>query len=194
MKMKKLLFILVLFSVLSCGSRKKDSNKKEESNKTDFSGIFRNSGNSQEFQNLDFNFTNESLTKADQSIESEKEDFSVEPSDPTKPATYTDPNGKKYVLDNAKLTNKKSKHRSKTKSVKSENSQELLKAELQKKAEQKAELKAKIIAEAKKREADLHLERKSSGLWNLLWILIPIALFFIIKFWWKNFKSNNPIA
>lgn len=192
--MKKLLFILVLFSVLSCGSRKKDSSNKEESSKTDFSGIFRNSGNSQEFLNLDFNFKKSSLTTADQQSESEKEEFSIKPIDPSKPATYTGPNGKKHVLENAEMTNKKVRDISKTKSEKSENSQEFLKAELQKKAEQKAELKAKIIAEAKKREADLHLERKSSGLWNLLWILIPIALFFIIKFWWKKFKSNNPIA
>lgn len=194
MKMKKLLFILVLFSVLSCGSRKKDSSKKEESIKTDFSGIFRNSGNSQEFLNLDFNFTKSSLTKGEQLFESEKEEFSIKPIDPSKPATYTGPNGKKHVLENAEMTNKKGKGISKTKSEKSENSQEFLKAELQKKAEQKAELEAKIIAEAKKREADLHLDRKAFSLWNLLWLLIPVGLFFVIKFFVNKYKSNNPLA
>lgn len=194
MKMKNLLFILVLFSVLSCGSRKKDSSKKEESIKTDFSGIFRNSGNSQEFLNLDFNFTKSALTKGEQLFESEKEEFSIKPIDPSKPATYTGPNGKKHVLENAEMTNKKGKDISITKSEKSENSQEFLKAELQKKAEQKAELEAKIIVEAKKREADLHVDRKAFSLWNLFWLLIPVGLFFVIKFFVNKYKSNNPLA
>lgn len=191
---KSIQFYFITILLISCGARKSESVKKEESMKTDFAGFFRNSGNSSEFLNQDFNLKKWSLSNVDTQNDVETDEFIVEPSDPTKPSSYTDPNGRKHIFENSKMTNKKTKDKNRTKSENSQNSDESLKLELQKKREQEVILAAKLKAEAAKLEAIKNTKRDQWSLWNLLWVLIPIGLILLIIALWKKYKSKNPIS
>jgi len=193
MKKNIQLYFIAIF-LISCGARKTELAKKEESIKKDFSGFFRNSGNSEEFLNQDFNIRKWSLLKVDTQNDIETEEITVEPDDPTKPSSYTDPNGKKHIFENSKMTNKKTKSQNRTKSENSQNSDESLKLELQKKREQELIVAAKLKEEAAKLEAIKNTKRDQWSLWNLLWILIPIGLILLIIALWKKYKSKNPIS
>lgn len=192
--MKNLLFVIVLILISSCGTRKKETAEKKARVETEFSGISRNSENSHEILIQDSNIFKSSSTKKEDTNETQTEETCIEPSDPTKPALYTDPSGKKHVLDNVKLTTKKSNSKSQTNSGNSENSQELLKATAEKKLDREANAKATVKQDAKRNETELHLERKTSRLWDLLWLLIPVILIFLIVALWKKYKNINPLA
>ncbi|PIF32987.1 hypothetical protein CLU81_3557 [Flavobacterium sp. 9] len=193
-----IVFSLAILSILSvvssCGARKSNVSKNEEKVKTDFSGIFRNSGNSHEILNQDFNLKKWSFTNLTDQKDIQIEETSIEPIDISKPASYIDPNGKKHILDNAKIVSKKTNDKSSNNSQNSQHSEEFLKTKQEKTAEQKTELAAKIKAEAKKKEAKKETNRQAISLWNFLWIIIPVILFFAGRSVYKKYKKVNPLV
>jgi Flp pilus assembly protein TadB len=186
-----LLILLTSFLMMSCNARKAESNKKEEATKTDITLNSDNSDNSSLEIKEDLNIKKTSTSKVDQQNQSESDELTVEPIDNTKPSIYTDPSGKKHVLENAKMTNKKNKQETKTNSSNSNNSEEFRKAELKYQNEQKAKLAAKLKAEKELAEKNKKVDKAEFSSWNFLLFLIPIALMLVV---WKVYKKLNPIV
>jgi hypothetical protein len=186
-----LLILLTSFFMMSCNARKVESNKKEEATKTDVTLNSDNSDNSSLEIKEDFNIKKTSTSKVDQQNQSESDELTVEPIDNTKPSIYTDPSGKKHVLENAKMTNKKNKQNTKTNSSNSDNFDEFRKAELKYQNEQKAKLAAKLKAEKELSEKNKKVDKEEFSSWNFLLLLIPIALMIVV---WKVYKKLNPIV
>ncbi len=180
--------------VNSCGARKAESEKKLSQTKTDFSGLFRTSGNSSEILNSDLKINNLTLSNVDDHNVTETVETTVKPDDPTKPSSYIDPTGKKHILDNAILTNKTTTQKNNTKSEKFEKSEKVVKSQEAKKAENKASGKIKIKAKGKKAVATKKTNRQAWSLWNLLWLLIPATLIAVFIWIRKKYKQVNPLA
>lgn len=188
--------IIIILSILlcSCGARKTETTKKEETTKTDFSGFFRNSGISQEFLKTDLDLqTNFNSNLMDLSKVNSYE-FTFEPEDKTKPAVYTDPSGQKHTVENGKLTRKNTTEEKNINSGNSGNSQLSQKSDLVKKDDQQSEGTIKGNSEATSSEKNKKAEREQWSLWNLLWLLIPIVLVFAVWKLWKNYKKINPLV
>lgn len=188
--MKKILFVLVLTSILSCGTRKKDTAERKVTVQTEFSGISRNSGNSQEILNSVANLQTKSVTKVDDQNQKVTSKKTFSPINPALPASLTDENGKKYDLINASYTQEETIEKNNKKSENSQDSRELLKVKSEKIIEKKGELKAIIKHDAKSDEAELHVDRKASSLWNLFWLLIPVILILLVVALWKKYKNK----
>lgn len=180
-----LIVFVIAFIVNSCGARKSETHKKEETTKTDFSGFFGNSGNSLDFLNTNFNLQHDLFSKTGSNNVSEIDEFTVEPKDSSKLAVYIDPYGNKHTLENSKLTSKKSKQNINTKSEKSEKIKENTTSNSNKEYNFNAEHKANLNAESIISEADKNVKRDEWSPWNLFWLLIPIA---IISGIWKLYK------
>lgn len=183
-------FVLTII-VNSCGSRQAESIKKKETTKTDFSGFFRNSGNSVEFQNLDFNLQTDIFKKKEVVVEIENNDFTIEPEDISKPAIYIEPNGKKHVLINSKLTSKNAKQKSNYKTEDSVKKNDIIVQKSVKEDQISSEAQVRLNQEAAISEANKNSNRKQWSLWNLLWFFIPILV--IIGIWklYKKYKSKK---
>lgn len=173
---------LMLFTFLSCGVVKKDKNKTEEATKTEIEDKSKNDkseiGESQ--NDINIKKWQESTISDQDQTESIKE--VIEPLDPTKEASYTDASGQKQILNNAKKTTetKKEKNNKKTESAtKTDTSEKLIKKSAKKEL---AVFVSMAKSAAKNAAEDIHVERKYFSAWNLLWLLIPIGIYFI----WKN--------
>jgi len=177
-------------SLTSCTARKSETNKKEEATKTDIAINSDNSSNSSLDTKEDFNIKKTAVSKVDQKNQSESDELTVEPIDNTKPSVYTDPSGKKHVLENAKMTTKKNKQETKTNSSNSDNSEEFHKAELKYQNEQKTKLAAKLKAEKELSEKNKKAENAGFSSWNYLLFLFPIGLIIVV---WRVYKNLNPV-
>jgi thiol:disulfide interchange protein len=189
-----ILWSLILFTsflIMSCNARKSEINKKEEAIKTDITINSNNSSNSSLDTKEDLNIKKALVSKIDQQTQSESDELTVEPIDNTKPSIYTDPSGRKHVLENAKMTNKKNKQNTKTNSSNSSNSEELQKAELKYKNEQQAKTAAKIKAEKELSEKNKKAENAGFSSWNYLLFLFPIGLIIVV---WRVYKKLNPVV
>jgi hypothetical protein len=186
-----ILILLTSFLMISCNARKSETNKKEEKTKTDLALNSDNSINSSLEIKADFNIKKTAISKTDQQNESESDELTVEPIDNTKPSVYTDPSGKKHVLENAKMTNKKNKQETKTNSSNSSNSEEFHKAESKYQNEQKAKLAAKLKAEKELAEKNKKTDKAEFSSWNYLLLLFPIGLAIVA---WIVYKKLNPLA
>jgi hypothetical protein len=186
-----IIIILGIYLAVSCGARKSETTKKEETTKTDFSRIFRNSGNSHEILKSDLNLqTNYSNYLFDLS-KSNSYEFSFEPEDKTKPAIYTDPNGQKHIVENGKLNSKKTTEEKNINSGNSGNSQQILKTELEKKSNYIQRLETQIKEIKRLSDKNKKVEKEELSFWNYLLILIPIGLMLIV---WNVYKKLNPIS
>jgi len=193
--MKNIIIQIVLFFglslAISCNARKSETNKKEEATKTDIAVNSDNSSNSSLDIKEDSNIKKTEVSKVDQQNQSESDELTVEPIDNTKPSVYTDPAGKKHILENAKMTNKKNKQETKTNSSNSSNSEEFHKAELKYQNEQKSKLAAKIKAEKELAEKNKKAEKEAFSSWNFLLLLFPVGLIVVA---WIVYKKLNPLA
>lgn len=192
------LFWLTVFAIVyfsnSCGARKSDSEKTEKSEKIDYSGFFRNSGNSSEFLNQNLNLKKSYSSNTDDQSEFETDELTVAPIDPSKPAAYTDPSGKKHILENSKMTNKKGNQKNKIVSGNSGNSEKTVKTDLEKKEENKSEIEASVTAAAKEKAVIKNTTRQQWSLWNFLWLLVPVGLFFGGKWAYNKYKKVNLLV
>lgn len=176
----------------SCGARKSETEKKEANIKTDFSGFFRNSGNSEDLLKTNFNLQTNYLNKWSDNSIFQCEEFSIEPDDETKPSSLTTPDGKTYTFQNAKLTTKKGQQKNDIQNRNSGNSQEILKTDYSKKEQLLHEAQIREKAEAALREKNKKIEREKWNLWNLLWLLLPIIVILVVWKLWKNYKKLKP--
>lgn len=171
----KLLITLLAVSMIllcySCGSVKKDKTKTEEVTKTE------NSNNSNLEKKEESNVKITENTIIDDKNETVIEETNYEPIDNTKPATIIDADGKETKLNNSKKTTRKTTHKNNTKTDNSKNSDEFYKSELSEQSESKGKTEAKKEAEA------IQVDRKAWSVYNLLWLLIPIAIVYLA---WKN--------
>jgi len=194
MKNNIIFWIIVLVGTVilnSCTARKSATDKKEQSTKTDYSGVFRNSGNAQEFLKTDLNIhTNYKNYLFDLSKISSYE-FSFEPDDKTRPGTYIDPNGQKHVVENGKLNSKKTTEEKNIKSENSGNSQQILKSELEKKSNYIIQLETYIKEIKRLSEKNKKTEKEGFSFWNYFLILIPIGLMIIVWILYKKLKSAS---
>ncbi|MRX40573.1 hypothetical protein GJU43_14890 [Flavobacterium sp. LC2016-23] len=165
----------------------------EKTEKQDFSGFFSNSGDSQKLLKQDLNLKKWSFSNATDLSELESEEMTVEPSDPTKPAVYTDPGGKKYILINAKITKKKENRKNKINSGNSGNSELKLKIDNKKREAQETKVLTSVKTSAKIASAKKNTDRKQFSTWNLLWLLlllIPVLAWRV----YKKIRKVNPIS
>lgn len=195
---KTILFWVTIFTLAyllnSCGARKSESQKKSGTTKTDFSGFFRNSGNSLEFLNTDLNLKSNYNSNIDLNVDTETDEFTVEPSDPSKPAVYTDPKGNKHSLENAKLTNKKTKENTKEKSEKSGKFEKVRKTDFQKQTGDTTVVQVNGNSEDTLSYNNNARSREGWSLWNLLWLLIPVAILILTVVLIKKFKKKIPVS
>lgn len=173
--LKAILFwvFVITISILtnSCGSRKAEKNRSTEETKTE--AATKN----------DIAKKEESSSNVDQKttvVEKEKVreiETTYKPIDATKEATVTTPEGKKHILNNAKVVIKETTQDKETKTDTSINSETTNKSELKEESESNNKAAAKKASEA------ILIDRKETNPLNLLWWLIPI---FIIIFVLKN--------
>ena len=166
-----LLAVSMIFLFSSCGSVKKDKTKTEEVTKTE------NSNNSNLEKKEESNVKITENTIIDDKNETVIEETNYEPIDNTKPATIIDADGKETKLNNSKKTTRKTTQKNNTKTDNSKNSNEFHKSELSEQSESKGKTEAKKEAEA------IKVDRKAWSVYNLLWLLIPIAIVYLA---WKN--------
>jgi hypothetical protein len=182
--------IAIVYITNSCGARKSESEKTEISEKQDFSGFFRNSGNSEEFLKS-INYTTAfSVAKVDDQNLKTTTKKTFTPQNPKVTASYIDPDGKKYELNNTAVTEETIIEKNNKKSEKSEKSEVVRKTDQEKRTQQKAEMQARLKAAAEIAAAKKNTNRQESSLWKWLWLLVPVGLFA----GWKIYKRVNPVV
>lgn len=193
-----IIFWLTVFAIVyitnSCGARKSESEKTEKTEKLDYSGFFRNSGNSQEFLKSISYLTAFSVAKVDNQYLKTTTKKTFTPQNPNVPASYIDPEGKKYELNNTAVTEETIIEKNNKKSEKSEKSELVRKTDQEKRAEQEAEMQVRLKAAAEIAAAKKNTDRQKWSLWNLLWLLVPVGLFFGGKWVYEKYKKVNPLV
>jgi hypothetical protein len=181
--MKKILIVLLVLLISSCGSRKRSLDKKEEKKEISIK------------KNIELEVKN-NIKKVDTSavveiknIKEEKNSFNGEIADTSKPATITEEikNGKKKVTyTNFKNVNSSSGKKSNN-SIKKENTKhsntDLSKIDLK----QKDEFQEKKDSSSK----EVKVDRKSGYSW-IMWLIISLALVGYGYFSIKK-KQYNPL-
>ena len=173
---------VITISILmnSCSARKAEKNRSTEETKTEVA------------TESDIAKKEESSSNVDQQttvVEKEKVrevETTYKPIDATKEATVTTPEGKKHILNNAKVVIKETTQDKETKTDTSINSETTNKSELTDKS------KADNKADVKKSSEAILIDRKETNPLNLLWWLIPIfIIIFVLK---KQSKIANWIS
>lgn len=190
--MKKLItFWIIFFGLIilvnSCGAKKRESSKKEEILKTDYSGFFRNSGNSSEFQQSDLNLQISTLTKVDDQNQKVTTKKIIKPIDSNTPASYIDSEGKKHQLNNTEITEETIVEKNNKKSENSQNSQEILKSISEKDENFKYDQNIVINAENKKVDEAIKSDKKQWQLPWFFWLIIAVIILFVFRYLNKQF-------
>ena len=177
--LKAILFwvFVITISILmnSCGSRKAEKNRINEESKTEAT------------TESDIAKKEESSLNVDQKttvVEKEKVrevETTYKPIDATKEATVTTPEGKKHILNNAKVVIKETTQDKETKTDTSINSEITNKSELTDKS------KTDNKADVKKSSEAILIDRKEWSPVNLLWLFIPVL---IVVFLYNKYKSK----
>jgi hypothetical protein len=173
--MKKVFIITVfmlptIMLVTSCGTRKVEKTRAEESSKTE---VLTNSIVEKE---EDTNVKKKEITTVDDKTETTTKETIYEPIDPTKSAFIIEANGTKINLENSKKTVRET---SQKKDIKKENT---IKSVVNSKIKALEKVQSESISNSKKKSEIIKIDKKSWNVWNLFWLLIPAALYWI----WKN--------
>lgn len=191
--MKKLLLIFLVLSLASCGTRKTETNKevlKTDSDITKSSDIKKQ----EDLKISEGESTNtEITTKTVDNNQTTVEETVYEPKDSSKPASIIDSNGKKIILDNAKMTTKKSTQKNDTKKdeVSKIISNKDTKIDSKKNEELKSNENSKVSSQSEKKVKKT--EKESWSVFNLLWLLIPIGVIVIVYRYYKKYRGIVPI-
>ena len=177
-----MLLIVIIFTFSGCGTVKKDTTRTEEVTKTEIEDKSKNDKSEIAETNGETNIKkSQQLTVNDQDQTTSKKEV-LEPIDATKPASYVDENGKKQELNNAKKTTETTTKKNNTKteaSTKNDTSKKVAGKSIKKES---ADNNIKVKGAAKKAAEEIQVDRKTWSIWNFLWLLIPIGVYFI----WKN--------
>jgi hypothetical protein len=164
-----LLILLMLGLLFSCNARKSEVEIKKTEEKKDLT--ISVSGN------LESNVKVTKVTTENKNITTFVN--TAEPIDPTKPSHYTDFSGQKRSLSNTKYTEVQT-FNSTNMEVKKD-STDLSKSEQNAKFEDQGQL----VSKSKSKNVD----KKEYGIYNLLWLLIPIGLYLLYKKYIKKSAS-----
>ena len=175
-----LMAISMAFAMNSCGARKAEKTRSTEETKTEAATQSDIAKKEESSSNVDQQTT---VVEKEKVREVETTYKSI---DATKEATVTTPEGKKHILNNAKVVIKETTQDKETKTDTSINSETTNKSELTDKS------KADNKADVKKSSEAILIDRKETNPLNLLWWLIPIfIIIFVLK---KQSKIANWIS
>ena len=169
------IIVLILFCVLmvlpflGCSSRKKTLEENKEEIKID------NSSNSENSSNSNSNIKVNNVTVVDDKNQTVTVKKTYSPVDATKPASVTDPSGKKHDLNNADYTEETTTQKNDTKIRNSSNSENSSNSS----AKSKASGKAKITCKKENSNLDLDSSGMSFGSWFWIGLFIIIVLLII---------------
>ena len=184
MKLNNTLKIIVLVVVISsCGSRKVIRIESKEAAKAEFSDQSKSEQTEQSQTKGEINVKKSEEVTVDNQNQTLTKKETIEPVDPTKPASYTDKDGKKQELNNSKKTieTRTQMNNTKTESkVKTETSGKKESKTNKKKYENK-NIKAKTTNE--KLAQENHVDREAWSVFNFLWLLVPAAVLYYV---WRN--------
>lgn len=174
--------IIIGLLMNSCSAVKKDKTQTEEVTKTEMEDKSKNDKSEIAETQSETNIKKSQQVTVNDQNQTESVKEIIEPLDPTKEASYTDDSGKKQVLNNAKKTTetKKEKNNTKTEAATKTDTSEKLSEKLAIKEWTVKDIKAK--ATTKKAAEEIHKYRKSWSVWNVLWLLIPVGIYWA----WKN--------
>jgi hypothetical protein len=165
------LFFSIVVLCYSCSAVKKDKTTTKEEIKTE------TSNKSIVDKTEESNVKKTETTTVDDKNETVTKETTYEPIDSSKPASITDPDGRKTDLNNSKKTTRETTQKNNTKTAVAKASDEFHKSELSELSESDSK------SEAKKADEAIQVDRKAWSPWNLIWLLIPIALIWWI---WNN--------
>jgi len=176
MKNQKLNYLLlfaiaVAFALNSCGARKAEKTRTEDSVKTE------TSNDAVIAKKEESNVKKTETTTVDDKNETTTKETVLEPIDSTKPATIIDPDGKETKLNNSKKTIRETTRKN---NVKTDN---LVNTVINSTAEVLEKIKSESKSNSKKTAELIKIDKKVWNVYNLLWLLIPIGLIWLI---WKN--------
>lgn len=162
-------FLLILLWMTSCGTHKRQ--KSEITSEVSKDTI---SSSNEVIQVNDTTNVNLVVYKSSDEVNT-TETTTFTPIDPSKPSSFTDSSGKRKVVINGTYTEEK------TTSRKKDNSKaEASKATANKSTSDKSKLEG---SKTGKKDSNLNVTSESQypSFWNLLWLLIPIALYVFWK-------------
>lgn len=190
MKNQKLNHILLwVFAIVaglilnSCSARKSEKSKSTEESKSVVKENVTTDKKEALKTNEESNIKKTSTTKIDNKNKTVVEENAIEPINPDKPANYVDPDGKKHVLNNAKIKNTKTTTQNNIKTEAKKDLEIFRKAELAYQNKLKQKLESIKKEQQKKLELDKISERKG---FNFLWLLLLMPLVFIVYLVWQN--------
>ena len=173
--MKKLFFIIVLI-VCSCSSKKKTTEVNKEEIKIE------NFQNSEKSENTETNVKVDIVTKMDDKSKTVSVKKTYLPVDASKPASVTDPDGKKHDLNNASLIEETTTELKDKKTENSDNSQKFQKKESAGKVETKGS------ATAKNEVVKRTLDKSGFTFWSWFWMIGIVIIGIILVYLNYRFK------
>lgn len=183
-KLNNYIKIIVLVVVLSsCGSRKVTRTESKEAAKAEFSDQSKSEQTEQSQTKGEINVKKSEEVTVDNQNQILTKKETIEPVDPTKPASYTDKDGKKQELNNSKKTIETRTQMNNTKTETKAKTETSGKTETkaQKKDLKNKDIKAKSAT--KKLAKKNHVNREAWSVWNWVWLLIPAAVIYYV---WRN--------
>ena len=176
MKNQKLNYILlfaiaVAFALNSCGARKAEKTRTEDSVKTE------TSNDAIIAKKEESNVKKTETTTVDDKNETTTKETVYEPIDSSKPAVIVDPDGKETRLNNSKKTTREMTQKN---NVKTDN---LVNTVINTTSEALEKIKSESKSNSKKTAELIKIDKKVWNVWNLLWLLIPVAVIYWV---WKN--------
>ncbi|WP_413998702.1 hypothetical protein ACMDB5_13075 [Flavobacterium sp. W1B] len=160
----------------SCSSRQKEVTKTEESNKAE------SADSVEEIKKEESNTKVETSVKIDDKTKTVTTKKTAAPIDPSKPASVTDPDGKKTDLHNASLTEETTTEFKDKKIDKAESSQSSSKSEAS------AKKAAAKKGEAKKEALNSSLDKSGFNFWSYWWLLCLIVIGGVLVYLNNRFK------
>lgn len=172
----KLLLVWLLVSCLGCASKKKDSSSVNELH----SNTELNTNEAAAEIKVNTNVVVTSKTETNAMSTTTKTNY--KPIDPTKPSSVVTPEGKKYVLDNAEVTEEQRQetHNQKTDESKIDTSSSVF--------NYWGKNSSYIKLEDIKSQNSSSLERSGFNFWSWLWVLILIIIVIILNYLNNRFK------
>ena len=176
--------IIVLVVVLSsCGARKVIRIESKEAAKAEFSDQSKSEQTEQSQTKGEINVKKSEEVTVDNQNQTLTKKETIEPVDPTKPASYTDKDGKKQELNNSKKTieTRTQINNTKTESKVKTETLEKKESKTNKKKYENKNIKAKTTNE--KLAQENHVDREAWSVFNFLWLLVPAAVLYYV---WRN--------
>ena len=184
MKLNNYIKIILLVVVISsCGSRKVIRIESKEAAKAEFSDQSKSEQTEQSQTKGEINVKKSEEVTVDNQNQTLTKKETIEPVDPTKPASYTDKDGKKQELNNSKKTTETRTQINNTKIESKAKTETLEKKESKtnKKKYENKNIKAKTTNE--KLAQENHVDREAWSVFNFLWLLVPAAVLYYV---WRN--------